>query len=86
MVQPNYLGQVIGTKGCSREFPGSRFPGNSQFLAIFPVFPGKAGRETREFPGFPGKLANFRFPVSREMKKSGKMQALFMSQEYSEGT
>ena len=63
-------------RACSREFPGSRFPGNSRFLAIFPVFPGKRGRESREFPGNPGKLANFRVPVSREMKKSGKMQAL----------
>ena len=42
--------------------------------ACFRFFPFSREREV----GNPGKLANFRVPVSREMKKSGKMQALIV--------
>ena len=43
-----------------------------EFWPFFPFF------RVREF-GNPGNLANFRVHVSREMKKSGKMQALAQS-------
>ena len=66
----------------TQEFPGSRFPGNLRILAIFPVFPGIKIQD----PGNSREFRLFKFPISREMKKSGKMETLlvnhiFMSQK-----
>ena len=67
----------IVSRACSREFPGSRFPGNSGFLVIFPHFPGpfyfpgngkfekpKVPGISREFPGIPG-IPDLSFPGKR---------------------
>ena len=59
-----YKSNAFPTRVSSREFPGSRFPGNLRILAIFPVFPGIKIRDpgnSREIPGNFG-FSNFPFP------------------------
>ena len=62
------MGLGLMNRVSSREFPGSRFPGNLRILAIFPVFPGIEIRDPgiyREIPGNFG-FSNFPFPKVRE--------------------
>ena len=68
---------LVVTRACSQEFPGSRFPGNSWILAIFPVFPGKSGRESREFPGNWSILSS-RFPGNEKVRENASSSRIYL--------
>ena len=56
--------------------PGIPFPGKFENFGDFSRFPGNKDLGTREFPGNSREFWLFKFPVSREMKKSGKLETL----------
>ena len=59
--------------------PGIPFPGKLKNFGDFSRFPGNKDPGSREFPGNSREFRLSKFPVSREMKKSGKMETLVLS-------